>query len=409
MMTSNTYPYLSPTRTVPGLLSSPIKPVPFPKFGKSMPRRPIFVEEPVIPQKGPTKAVDSAAAKVFEQVGQQQSVPPPAPMPSGLQPQPDSSGASLTPTKFTPAKRIKAKQDEDGRIVIQPSPNTRKQMATRKGFLYSIKIDEHQDEAVKTIPAKRYIGYSECGGRLSGHIFGFNHPDKKRGKLYRDASLYPQFLSWGIIRFLEPGEDPEKAETDAILATDSKKKGYNIRLGGGGGRSHKPTDVQCPYTIDQVVGMIKESYQSTDGKALKQVSRVRKGVRKEVLQAALSQADKKAQNVVYEFLFESDDGDKEKRQHHVGHTTRKFGKRVSEILSGVNNPDSAAGQALPMNPMIRANPSSARIRIFNVDEMVKKGIPTPILETAFMQYFHKERHQKVENLGAGGKGSVARV
>jgi hypothetical protein len=410
-MTINACTYLSPVHAHPDACSSLIKPIPFPKLGGRRVLRPTFVEKPLLAQKA--KTVDSAALKVFEQGAQEKAVghtaieePSTSSAPASAT---DSSAVTLTPSKFTPEKRIKAQQQKDGRIVINPSPNTKHKMAIGNGFLYSIKIDAHEDLPGHVVAAKRYIGYSECAGRLSAHIFGFNHPEKKRGDLYRDARLHPELLSWGIIRFLKPGEDPEKAETKAILATGSKENGYNIRLGGGGGQSHKSTDTSCPYTIDQVVSMIKEVYQSPDGKSLKTIQRVRKGKTKEVLQHTLSPADKKAQNVVYEILFESPDGDKSKREHHVGQTTRAFGKRISEHLSGVNNPDSQAGQSIPMYKKIRANPSSVRIRVFNVDELVQKGIPLPILETAFMQYFHREQHQKVENLGHGGKGSVARA
>ena len=111
-------------------------------------------------------------------------------------------------------------------------------------------------------------------------------------------------------------------------------------------------------------------------------------------------------NVVYDFFFERSDKKKD-RLHHIGQTSRPYKKRISEHLSGVNNPESTLGKTIPVYKLIRAAPDTVRIRSFNVDELRAKGIPLPLLETAFMQYFD-ERGEEVENKGSGGKGGGAR-
>ena len=307
---------------------------------------------------------------------------------------------------YTPVKRVRAEQVTN-KVVVRPSPATKKKMEKGERLLYSFKMDSYVNDEGVTVPAKRYIGYTSQGNkRLSCHICGFNHPEKSGSQFYKDVKEHPEKLSWGIIRFLEPKEDAEEAETNAILANVSKGHIYNIRLGGGGGQGREASELTCPYTIPQIVAMIKEGYKSPPAKPLRKAIKSRKGVSKEVFQVDLSDADKKARNVVYDFFFERSDKKKD-RLHHIGQTSRPYKKRISEHLSGVNNPESTLGKTIPVYKLIRAAPDTVRIRSFNVDELRAKGIPLPLLETAFMQYFD-ERGEEVENKGSGGKGGGAR-
>jgi hypothetical protein len=315
---------------------------------------------------------------------------------------PEQAAAAADP--FTPKKRFRA-EERKGRVVVLPTPKTKQKMREEGGFLYSFKMDEWKTPEGLVMPAKRYIGYSESGaGRLALHIFGFNHSEEEGSQFYRDVSEHPERLSWGIIRFLKPGEDSKTAETEAILAKKSKEKetGYNIRLGGGGGKSHKKEDQKCEYSIPQIVSMIRETYQSPAAKDMMRISRIRKGVRREAFKVTLAKEDSSVRNVIYDFFIEKSEK-KEDRQHHIGATGGPFSKRVAEHMSGVNNPDTKAGKGLPFYQTMRENPTRVRIRRFNVDELLAKGIPLSLLEKAFMQYFI-ERGEEVENEGHGGKG-----
>ncbi len=307
---------------------------------------------------------------------------------------------------FTPAKRFKLER-KGSRFAICPTPNTKAAMAAGQRILYSFKMDAYTAEDGTPVSAKRYIGYSENGvGRLALHIFGFNHADKAGRQFYLDVKEHPERLSWGIIRTLRPDEDPATAETTAIRTKDSRSNGYNIRLGGGGGRSQQGSTQTCPYTISEIVDMIRPTYQSPDPKKLLKKVRVRHGKPKEAFFLPLSEADKRARNVVYDFFFENSD-EKKDRVHHIGQTSRTFGARSSEHFSAINNPDSNAGRAIPLYKKIRATPDRVRVRVFNVEELLTKGIPLPLLEKAFMQYFIS-RGEEVENAKSGGKGPVCR-
>lgn len=370
------------------------------------PTFPEFVEQPIPEPPSPSSVrVSSVAATCFAAQSAQPLSPEPsrtigAVSDSPKRPIPDQAAFD----RFTPAKRFAATTDGD-RITIQPSPGTRQTMTTGQRFLYSFKMDSYTADDGTPVPEKRYIGYTENGiGRLALHIFGFNHSESSGSRFYKDVKDHPERLSWGIIRVLGPDEDAAAAESEAIQAKDSIGQGYNIRLGGGGGARHSSSELTCPFSIPEIVGMIKSSYSSPNPKKLQQAIRVRKGTSKKVFTVPLSETEKRARNVVYDFFFEYSDN-KEDRVHHIGQTSRPFGTRISEHFSGVNNPDTKAGKAIPVYKMIRANPDLFRMRMFNVDELIDKGIPLPLLEKAFMQYFIS-RGEEVENERAGGKGPV---
>jgi hypothetical protein len=309
-----------------------------------------------------------------------------------------------TPDPFTPVKRYSFIRSSEG-IKILTTPTAGRRLLKER-ILYSFKRRAQKNKADKESVAQRLIGFTEQGsGRVSYYLWGCNHPKEDRSTFSQEVNEHPEDFSFGIIRTLKDDEDSSQAETEAILAKESIRHGYNTNLGGGGGRSHKAEDRKCPYTIHNIVSMIKEDYQSPESKPLHRVIKKHNGARKEVLAPVLSKEDKKAQNIVYEFLFDPT-GEKKDRIHHPGYTTTTLGERVSKHMTCVNNPESKGGRTISLYREIRAHPEWVKIRRFNVDALVKKGIPVTILETAFMQFFH-ERGEKVRNLGSGGKGSVA--
>jgi hypothetical protein len=261
--------------------------------------------------------------------------------------------------------------------------------------LYRFKRESEDDE----VDERRLIGFSDqADGRLRFYIWGFNHPEEQGSQLAREVAASPEKFEFGVIRTVSPEEDPKEAETAAIEAKDSIRKGYNQRKGGGGGRARSTSPQQeCPYSLDEVVKMIQEDYESPVARPLK-----RKGGK---LVPVVAESDKKMRNVVYEFLFDPSEK-KEERVHHVGFTTTTLAKRMSSHKSSMNNPRSRGFRTISLYPEIVAHPEHVKVRVFNIESLLRRGVPVWMLESAFMKFF-SERGERVRNEGAGGKGSVA--
>lgn len=320
------------------------------------------------------------------------SISPSTPSPEALR------SATEPKDLFTPQKRYRTvRSPRSKRIRIAFTPSAKAQLKKSKvPMLYSWKRG-----GVGTECEKRLIGFtSQPDGRLASYLWACNHPEKANGDFFQDLREHPEQFSFGKIRDLKPHEDSGTAETEAIREKDSIHHGYNKRLGGGGGQCQSSSkDEPCPYTLDQIVSMIRENYNSPCSKPLR---RLRGRVSLD-----LSASDKRLKNVIYEFLFDPT-GEKKDRIHHPGYTTTTLGQRMSSHLSCINHPESQGFKTISLYNQIKAHPEQVKVRIFNVDELLKKKIPLPMLETAFMEFF-KQRGETVRNYGAGAKGSISKA
>jgi hypothetical protein len=297
--------------------------------------------------------------------------------------------------QHTPQKSYKLlRSPTSGSVRVDMTPGGKK--ALKQGsVLYRFKRESEDDE----VDEKRLIGFSDqADGRLRFYIWGFNHPEEQGSQLAREVAASPEKFEFGVIRTVSPEEDPKEAETAAIEAKDSIRRGYNQRKGGGGGRARSTSPQQeCPYSLEEVVKMIQEDYESPVARTLK-----RKGGK---LVPVVAESDKKMRNVVYEFLFDPSEK-KEDRVHHVGFTTTTLAKRMSSHQSCLNRPQSRGARTISLYPEILAHPEHVKVRVFNIEKLLSRGVPVWMLESAFMKFF-SERGERVRNEGAGGKGSVS--
>ena len=307
-----------------------------------------------------------------------------------------SFGGSPPQDPFTPKKSYAlGRSPSSGRIRVDITPNGKKALKDGTALYRFKKIGEGD-----ATDEKRLIGVSDQpDGRLRSYIWAFNHSEEEGSQLAREVSESPEDFEFGLIRRLSPDEDPKIAETEAIEAKSSIRGGYNRRKGGGGGRARRGVPEQeTKYSLDDVVQMIKEDYNSPQFRAFKRI-----GGR---LVSVLEESDKNKKDVIYEFLFDPT-GKKEDRIHHVGFTTTELRKRMAGHMSSLNNPKSRGARTMSVYSEILAHPKDVKVRVFNIEELKKKGVPAWQLEQAFMEYFSSERGEQVRNLGAGGKGSVS--
>ena len=279
-----------------------------------------------------------------------------------------------------------------GRIRFDFTPGIRKLLAAKKRYIYSIKNHVKQ---------RRYVGISgQCRGRLSHHAWSFNHPEKAKTPLSRDAHEHPDHFSVGLVRALSENDDGQAAETAVIVGTDSLENGYNTRLGGGGGVCQPVSSQETTaFTIDHVVAKIRENFHPSKKRLLK--------IRADRLISPFTKNEATMKNAVYEFLFDPT-GDKKDRIHHIGYTTTTLGKRMSAHFSCINNKESKGGRSISLYREIRAHPEQVKVRTFDIKSLTSEGIPLPMLERAFMKFF-VERGEQVRNIKGGGKGSVSKA
>jgi hypothetical protein len=344
---------------------------------------------------------DEKVHAVFESATEEVSKSPPQkvrrlPVPElPAEPIAPSEAPAAREDSFTPQRSYRLLRSPSSGSVRVPLTPRGKEALKRGSVLYRFKQVGEGDEADE----KRLIGFSDqANGRLRFYIWGFNHPEEERSQLARDVHAHPERFEFGVIRSVSEKEDPKQAETEAIVAKDSIRGGYNKRKGGGGGRARGTLPQQeCPYSLDEIVAMIREDYESPLAKSMK-----RKGGK---LVPTVTESDKKKRNVVYEFLFDPTEK-KEDRIHHVGYTTTTLSARMSAHKSSLNDPESRGFRTISLYSEILAHPEHVKVRVFNVDKLVSKGIPVWALEAAFMQFF-AERGESVRNMGAGGKGAVS--
>ena len=370
---------------------------------ESLPPLPGWTEGPSDRDEGqhktPKRQRDEKVRTVFGEVSEAPSAEAPQkmrrlPVPQ-LPPERTSSSEPTEAEQNTPQRSYKLmRSPTSGSVRVPLTPGGKK--ALKQGsVLYRFKREGQGDEDDE----KRLIGFSDqADGRLRFYIWGFNHPEEQGSQFAREVAASPEKFEFGVIRTVPPEEDPGKAETEAIEAKDSIRRGYNQRKGGGGGRARRTSQQQkCPYSLDEVVKMIREDYESPVARPLK-----RRGGE---LVPTVADSDKKMKNVVYEFLFDPSEN-KEDRVHHVGFTTTTLAKRMSGHKSSLNNPQSRGAQTISLYQEILAHPEYVKVRVFNIESLLRKGVPVWMLESAFMKFF-SERGERVRNEGAGGKGSVS--
>ncbi len=293
----------------------------------------------------------------------------------------------------TPVKRYPVERSPiSGRVHLLLTPGIRSRADAHQSILYSWKR-----EADETHQTKWLIGTTEdMLGRISSYIARGNDP-RASDSFAQDLSEHPELFSWGVIRDILPGEDSGVAETQGMLS-HGRENCYNLRLGGGGGKRQPQALESSSFTIDQIVGMIGDTYQSPSSK---QIHRIGKK-----FTIDLTCREKKMKEVIYEFLFDPT-GKKEDRIHHPGYTTTTVTRRMSAHITFVNHPHKSMCKSLrELYEEISQHPDYTRVRLFDVSDLLDKGIPLPIVETAYMEFFSR-RGETVRNLGCGGKGSVA--
>jgi hypothetical protein len=289
---------------------------------------------------------------------------------------------------LTPARSYPLFRSPSGTIHVALTP-TGKKLLQEQTVLYRFKESGQE---------KRLIGTSDQGkGRLSSYVSGFNCPIADRSQLAQDVRERPEQFTFGIIRPLPRDEDPKGAETEAIVAQDSIGQGYNQRKGGGGGRA-RPAQAS-PFTREQLVVMIRRTYESPEKHALT------RSLTGRFTSSFVPAEQKKIRNVVYEYLFDPTESKKD-RVHDVGYTTTTLEARIWAHTSYLNDPESKGSRTIPLYNEVRRSPDIVSFRVFDVQSLISQGIPVWELEGAFMQYF-LERGEQVLNAGAGGKGSVA--
>jgi hypothetical protein len=310
---------------------------------------------------------------------------------------PQPSTPPSTPPRIavpTPERRYPAKV-QGGHIIFPITPDTKSKLKTMKqegdqGVLYSIKIERTDGSC------GRYFGTSgQPLGRFAHHGTQFTHADEKSRRLFVDGKANPGGLSIGIVETLEL-EKLADAETAAIVkareaaaeATVRKAEKvdevFNQRLGGGGGQVQTKAAKESPFTVSEIVAMIKKSYQSPESKKFGEHVESRKGA-------------------IYDIFF-----DETTRVHHIGFTTRDVRKRIQEHFCGIRHPDKPYGQTIPFFEKARANLENVRVRVFDVSSYLQQKISPADIECAFMQFFD-QRGETVENIGNGGKGSFSRT
>lgn len=368
---------------------------------ESLPPLPEWIEDLSDREEGqrktPKRPRDERVHAVFKEATEAASPEAPQKMRRLPVPQlpPERSSEPAAAEEFTPQKSYKLRRSpSSGSVRVAMTPGGKR--ALKQGsVLYRFKREGEEN----AVDEKRLIGFSDqADGRLSFYIWGFNHPEEQGSQFAREVAESPEKFEFGVIRAVRPEEDPGKAETEAIEAKDSIRKGYNQRRGGGGGRARKTSPRQeSPYSLEQVVEMIREDYESPVARPLK-----RKGGK---LVPTVVDSDKRMRNVVYEFLFDPTE-EKTDRVHHVGFTTTTLAQRMSSHTSCLNNPRSRGARTISLYQEILAHPEQVKVRVFNIESLLRKGVPVWMLESAFMKFF-SERGEQVRNEGAGGKGSVS--
>ena len=342
---------------------------------------------------------DEKVRAVFEEASEAASPQVPQkmrrlPVPQ-LPPEGRSTSEPAVAAQYTPQKSYKLmRSPTSGSVRVAMTPSGKKTLK-QGSVLYRFKREGQGDESDE----KRLIGFSDqADGRLRFYIWGFNHPEEQGSQFAREVAANPEKFEFGVIRTVSSEENPKKVETEAIEAKDSIRRGYNQRKGGGGGRARRTSSQQkCPYSLDEVVKMIQEDYKSPVARPLKR--------KRGELVPTVADSDKKMRNVVYEFLFDPSEK-KEDRVHHVGFTTTTLAERMSGHKSALNHPKSRGARTISLYQEILAHPEHVKVRVFNIENLLRKGVPVWILESAFMKFF-SERGERVRNEGAGGKGSVS--
>jgi hypothetical protein len=353
--------------------------------------------------------------------------------------------------QYTPAKRTPVTFSPGGTASLDFSPRTAAAMARHPRVIYSWKVVKENPQEGE-VAVKRLIGGTGRGTRrLKEYMPVIKKSEKPFGV---DARANRKGVSVGVVKYLKEDENSGDEEDKAIKAKRSRVRdghGYNVRGGGGGGRCHKADDSVCPHSIPEIVAMIQASYKAPKSRPFVLEMKKRMGKDREVFAHTLSEEEKKLKQGIYEIVIDTNRGATHKKDsrnrvvdsrisfsrfmnrtmyrrqlfhrmfqnlrkhrritHHVGYTTTPIGKRFSALLSGVNNPDKPYGRVLKVYDVVRRafrkNPAQVVARIHDVSKLTEKGIPLPMLETAFMKFF-KGRHENVRNIGHGGKGSVAR-
>lgn len=325
----------------------------------------------------------------------------PTPIPVISSTEPPAAAAPIPGlANVTPVKNYPIQVCDDGRIRIILTPKGKESLKAAPSVVYRFK---------RTTTEQRYIGATQNPqGRVRSHQYAMNNPEKVLTALSQEISDTPDDFVFGVILELPKDRDARTEETTLIKyhkATEPSH-GYNRREGGGGGVAQKKKTGQDGPTMDQkkLVKKISEGYASPEGRPL---------TKGEKITVTLPSKDRTSKSVIYDILYTPTEN-KTDRIHHIGYTTTTLGQRLSSHMSMVNNPQGKAAQRAgnkltDLYEAIRKDPDHYSIRIYDVSTLVNEGTGLPDLETAYMEFFQKERKETVQNYGCGGRGSVAQA
>jgi hypothetical protein len=308
--------------------------------------------------------------------------------------QPTAEQPSQSPQQppSTPEKRYTLQRASSGRIQLQLPPDE----AMQGSCIYSWKTTSAAGESL------RLVGFTDKPEeRIQGYLSEFNATSSPTSAFVRCVRKNPERVSFGIVRPLSPEDEPKLAETQAIESVDSIRRGWNIRLGGGGGRSQPPRAVSLKgASFDDVMQSVRTGVKPLQEIPLQLCKNGRITMTKRIRM--------REANAIYAFTV-NPTGRKEDAIYHIGYTTATARRRLSTHLSCLNARAAKKVRTLKVHRLIRttlAQRGHVTVTIFDIHRLMATGAQMPLLEKAVMQWYH-EHGLHVRNLHAGGRGAIS--
>jgi hypothetical protein len=210
----------------------------------------------------------------------------------------------------------------------------------------------------------------------------------KQSSLYADLRRSPEKFSVGIIQRTSRN-NLDAIEKKCITVLDTIHSGYNIRNGGGGGKT-QPQIAVSKKQVEKAFAILKKTYHSPKHYPLsiyrgRIVHRVPRSIAKRTCQ-------------IYDIMRTTREG---KKIHYIGYTSTSVARRLSSHLCYANNAKSTSSL---MYQQMHNVPGEFSIAVLESKRLQKRGIPLPIIEELYTRLL-KERGESLYNKTCGRNGS----
>lgn len=284
-----------------------------------------------------------------------------------------NSVKEIVAKNLTPKKKHQVQADENGKISLPLSPNTKKE--SRVIYMFRKKSD-----------GKVLIGKTEqaCGKRASSYVSAFNNAEKDYGKLPlpRAVRENPNDFEFGVLCKAPEGVDLSELEDAYIEMKKRVSEVFNQRKGGGGAK----VTAASPKTKKKSEKVAKNILKDLISPEKKPIVASGAGFK-----ALLSPNTKKSEKVIY--VFKNNVTGK----RYVGRTFRQLSKRVSEHLHFAKNKKRDASKK-PLYQDIRKDPSAFSVGVLYKAPEGSSDVDLGTIEKAFIEHYNSHKSGYNRNL-----------